>query len=600
MTYPPGILARKVLLRAHTSCLGVIWGRKVVLAWIAALLTPGLLLVPSAVVFAHGYAEDVLQTPRLAAEEAALEGAEAALRTALGLMATDAQRRFAVGLALGLHDLPGATLSMLRAAGSELPLLGFVLQDAESAVTAGDAAATRLIALAQVSQAYSRLPLLTAMAEVLAEAAIAVGAARQTAGMAARCPPLPPGPGAPDPIPCPLRHAHPECSSMGGGTCSLNSTTTLLGAPLEWDAASRRWDRIPRIVHQTWKTAHEVPAQWVKLASSWRARGALPRPLARVLWGDEALPALARLVHVALLQPQWLLAAAPPVLSDAWYFAAYERNIERADAIRYHIMTALGGVYADMDISFRARDRWNVLFREPSAVIAHGFGEISCRAQEFFLSSPGHVFFGRLVRRLPLYASTSLPLHRLSATLAVFCAAGPTVFCAEYRHMARELQGHPQWDLLELHEEDVGGKTGSLLGHGRGGTWQPPGDVLQRNLAPEFRLYLALVFFPLSALLLRHCCSASRFRDDDDDDYDRRRSSSSSITVVDDDDNDRLATSSAASPHTQNETTPVCRHSDGQEDSLCLSQRGVTVPVFVARSHVRQLEEDDDLKSKLV
>ncbi|WFC94587.1 hypothetical protein MBRA1_001220 [Malassezia brasiliensis] len=94
-------------------------------------------------------------------------------------------------------------------------------------------------------------------------------------------------------------------------------------------------ERIPRIIHQTWKT-DTLPPQWAKT----RAGCAAMMPdYDYMLWTDKSSREL-----IASDYP-WFL----PV------FDAYPHNIQRADAIRYFVLHKYGGIYMDLDIGCKRR-----------------------------------------------------------------------------------------------------------------------------------------------------------------------------------------------------------------------------------------------------
>jgi mannosyltransferase OCH1-like enzyme len=86
---------------------------------------------------------------------------------------------------------------------------------------------------------------------------------------------------------------------------------------------------IPRIIHQTWRDTN-IPETFVPMVQSWRDQN--PGWEHR-LWSDEDLDRL-----VAENYPEFL-----PV------FRSYSKPVERADAGRYLILHAHGGMYADLD-----------------------------------------------------------------------------------------------------------------------------------------------------------------------------------------------------------------------------------------------------------
>ncbi|KAL0949438.1 hypothetical protein HGRIS_009496 [Hohenbuehelia grisea] len=89
-------------------------------------------------------------------------------------------------------------------------------------------------------------------------------------------------------------------------------------------------ERIPRILHQTWKT-DTLPAKWKDISQA--CRDMMP-DYEYKLWTDEN--------SRRFIQEQypWFLET----------FDGYPYNIQRADAIRYFVLHHYGGVYLDLDI----------------------------------------------------------------------------------------------------------------------------------------------------------------------------------------------------------------------------------------------------------
>src|SRR5690606_25109495 len=133
--------------------------------------------------------------------------------------------------------------------------------------------------------------------------------------------------------------------------------------------------RIPRILHQTWKTA-EVPGEWAGSAASWRTHH--PEWQHR-LWTDEDNRAFVAEHYPALLEA----------------YDAYPYAIMRADAVRYCLLHHFGGVYVDLDFEcLRPIDELIatehfVVAREPAAQSAW-LGTTSLVSNAFMAAPPGH------------------------------------------------------------------------------------------------------------------------------------------------------------------------------------------------------------------
>lgn len=88
--------------------------------------------------------------------------------------------------------------------------------------------------------------------------------------------------------------------------------------------------RIPRIIHQTWKT-DEIPVRFEKWIKTWTKNHP---DWEYWLWTDDSARQL-----IAERHPQLL-----PIFNN------YPQGIRRADALRYVVLYEFGGIYADLDL----------------------------------------------------------------------------------------------------------------------------------------------------------------------------------------------------------------------------------------------------------
>lgn len=157
---------------------------------------------------------------------------------------------------------------------------------------------------------------------------------------------------------------------------------------------------IPRIIHQTWKTA-DVPARWRAWQASWQHQH--PQWEYR-LWTDAD--------NRALVQRHY-----------PWFireFDAYDAPIKRADAARYLIMHRYGGVYADLDFECLRplgpllAPHQLVLGAEPhehaDIRLVRASGQATIVGNAFIASVPGHPFWTHLFRALLFAAHEPSPL----------------------------------------------------------------------------------------------------------------------------------------------------------------------------------------------
>lgn len=110
---------------------------------------------------------------------------------------------------------------------------------------------------------------------------------------------------------------------------------------ISWQQQRSSRRRIPRVVHQTWKTNVRgyLPA-WAKFHSrTWEAKNPGWR---HVLWSDDDITA-----HIAAHHPELV-----PASQEM-------QPVQRADLFRYMILYDVGGVYADLDVACVVPiDRW--------------------------------------------------------------------------------------------------------------------------------------------------------------------------------------------------------------------------------------------------
>jgi len=168
---------------------------------------------------------------------------------------------------------------------------------------------------------------------------------------------------------------------------------------------------IPRILHQTWKT-REVPARFQRYVDSWLAHN--PGWEHR-LWSDDDNDEFIRTRYPAF-HPT---------------FRAYRTGIERADAVRYFLLHAFGGLYVDLDfeclqpIGPVLDGATCVLGCEPRlhAERLHQRPRLLCNA--LMASTPGHPFWPRVHAELLRRATGSDGSNPVEST-------GPMVVDATY------------------------------------------------------------------------------------------------------------------------------------------------------------------------
>ncbi|KAI5478283.1 MFS transporter [Pseudohyphozyma bogoriensis] len=160
--------------------------------------------------------------------------------------------------------------------------------------------------------------------------------------------------------------------------------------------------RIPRIIHQTWKTA-DVPERWAKVRQGCLD---LHPDYEYMLWTDESSREF-----IATHYP-WFLQA----------FDGYPYPIQRADAIRYFVLHHYGGIYMDLDIGCR-RSMDPLLYFEVvlPATIPVGV------SNDLMLAEKGHQFMDLVIHNLVTFNhqyGTNYP--------TVMFSTGPMFLSAQY------------------------------------------------------------------------------------------------------------------------------------------------------------------------
>ena len=148
---------------------------------------------------------------------------------------------------------------------------------------------------------------------------------------------------------------------------------------------SRFKTKIPKIIHQTWKS-REIPGEyqkwvesWIKYNPGWEYK----------LWTDDDNRNLIKNHFPEHLQ----------------MYDSFPKNIMRVDTIRYFILYKYGGVYADLD--FECISPLISLLANHSAVIGqepieharvHGKNRMVCNA--WMASEPGHPFWHAIISEI--------------------------------------------------------------------------------------------------------------------------------------------------------------------------------------------------------
>ncbi|MEM8864371.1 MAG: glycosyltransferase [Planctomycetota bacterium] len=131
---------------------------------------------------------------------------------------------------------------------------------------------------------------------------------------------------------------------------------------------------IPQLLHQTSRTA-EIPKRWAHTVAATRA---MHRDWKYELWTNERSRQYVNEHH--------------PTLAPT--FNAYERDIMRADVIRYVVLHDMGGVYCDLDYEFLRPYNYAGADLVVAKEFDTDYGDVSDVISGFLIASaPGHAFW---------------------------------------------------------------------------------------------------------------------------------------------------------------------------------------------------------------
>lgn len=172
-------------------------------------------------------------------------------------------------------------------------------------------------------------------------------------------------------------------------------------------------NKIPKIIHQTWKT-EVLPERWVPVRDECIK---MHPDYQYILWTDESARELIESEY------PWFL----PV------YDSYPYNIQRADAIRYFVLHKYGGIYMDLDIGCaRPMDpllRFAAIFPRTIPV---GI------SNDLILASKGHPFLDLLIHSLASFNHAFLTPYA-----TVMFSTGPMFVSALYHRISGEGKVRP-------------------------------------------------------------------------------------------------------------------------------------------------------------
>lgn len=205
-------------------------------------------------------------------------------------------------------------------------------------------------------------------------------------------------------------------------------------------------------------------------------------------WGRSC-----RLMHADWDYVFWDLEAAQLLVEQhypafAQMFSSLDKVIKQADALRYFIMHAIGGVYLDLDLEcFRPVDPW----LEGNQVVLQTVG--AGPTNGVLASTPGHPFWERVMQQVhdTWQNKPDIPVQSLT---------GPRVVAATFKQMVGERRGEPNTDPW-VGEYIVNGTT--ITVHGAG-SWYVPCKFMDSTCHRRLALQRAAGVAPLHQLAGYH------------------------------------------------------------------------------------------------
>jgi mannosyltransferase OCH1-like enzyme len=252
--------------------------------------------------------------------------------------------------------------------------------------------------------------------------------------------------------------------------------------------------RIPRIIHQTWKTK-DVPFHWNATVESVRQFN--ENQFEYRLWTDEDMH---KFVHEV----------EPDIYEHT--FLTYSLDIQRVDAFRYIILYHLGGLYIDMDNGCRQSfesllDVLETIDKQSIHLAAFPRTTPVGVSNGFMIATKGHPLFKTLISRLSLFNHNYLIDY-----LTVMLSAGPTYLSINEFYFDKS----STQSAIRIIDEVV--YSGIYTWHTTGKTWHGKDARIilylydSIRLASPKRFYSSLFILCLIILLLLYRCYFRRHR----------------------------------------------------------------------------------------
>lgn len=220
--------------------------------------------------------------------------------------------------------------------------------------------------------------------------------------------------------------------------------------------------QIPKIIHQTYKTT-KIPEHW---QNGQKQCQDLNPDYQYILWTDE----MAR--DFIIQNYPWFTKT----------FDSYKYNIERADVIRYFILSYYGGIYIDLDDT--CLRNLDPLLNHPAFVRKTNPTGIS---NDVLGSVPNHPFFDKVIKNLKHYNRNWIVPY-----ITVMFSTGPLFLSVMWKQYIR-WGVEPNDSIKILMPEDYKSSTNSFFEIEKGSSWH--NDDAQVLLLMRDHIIIAVIFF---------------------------------------------------------------------------------------------------------
>ena len=217
--------------------------------------------------------------------------------------------------------------------------------------------------------------------------------------------------------------------------------------------------RIPKIIHQSYKSESTLPLEWADTPTRWKE---LHPTYEYMFWSDDDNRKLIEQYY------PWFLET----------YDSYPAPIQRADAARYFAVLHHGGIYADMDI-LPIRNVDPLLYKfnlhentDKQMLVAETYNLGLTNA--LFASIPNSTVLHDFVKELPLHTK---PLHGFELFIphfAVLLSTGPTrlwIYLNKHRETILTLNPAGWGQCHQCKQKQCVPQEGSFFETRKGGSW---------------------------------------------------------------------------------------------------------------------------------